>query len=219
MKNLRVSLTKSKAGLVNRYSFEYQGQTLWYSLITNSRLKHLYIQIHPQDGIIVKNPGFTKERVEHFLQEKGLWILRKSEELANKQNIPHLIENEGKVLYLGEPILLSSDSNPESFYKEKTIPLVTRLVEEWSFIMGVHAHKISFRKAKRRWGSCSHLNELSFNLSLAQLPLECVTYIVIHELAHIKHKHHQKAFWDCVAEFMPHYRACEKIIKNFSPSL
>jgi len=85
--------------------------------------------------------------------------------------------------------------------------------------MGVKPTNISFRKAKRRWGSCSHTNELSFNLSLAQLPLECITYIVIHELSHIKHKHHQKAFWNCVHEFMPEYKSCEKILKNYSPSL
>lgn len=198
---------------------EYQGETLCYSTITDRRLKHFYIQLDSQKGVIVKNPGFSQERVHTLLQEKIDWIFKKMKTLQQRRTLSSLLETEGKVLYLGEPILLPLPQTLEHFYKEKTIPLVTRLVEEWSYIMGVKPIKIGFRKAKRRWGSCSYRNELSFNLSLAQLPLECVTYIVIHELAHITHKHHQKAFWECVASFMPHYKICEKKLKIYTPTL
>ena len=200
-------------------TIEYQGETLCYSIITNCRLKHLYIKIDPIKGVIVKTPSYTKEYIHALVLQKAQWIFSKMNALQKRTTLPSLFEDEGKVLYLGEAILLHAHQTPEAFYKEKTIPLVTRLVEEWSFLMGVKPTKISFRKAKKRWGSCSHTNELSFNLSLAQLPLECVTYIVIHELSHIEHKHHQKAFWECVKEFMPEYKECEKVLRNYSPSL
>lgn len=217
MKNLKASLTKSKAGLIN--TLEYEGETLSYSIITNKRLKHLYIHIHPQKGVIVKTPSSSAEYIHTIVMQKAAWIFSKIRAVHARTTLPKLFEEEGQVLYLGEPIFLHVNQTPEAFYKEKTIPLVSRLVEEWSFIMGVKPSKISFRKAKKRWGSCSHKNELSFNLSLAQLPLECVTYIVIHELSHIEHKHHQKAFWECVGEFMPEYKVCEKQLKNYSPTL
>lgn len=217
---MMVSLIKSKIGLIKSCLFiEYQGKKLCYSVETNPRLKHLYIQIHPQKGIVVKNPAFTKERVQTLVQAKASWIFSKMEDLKERISISDLFQNEGKILYLGETILLHANQSPTQFYKEKTISLVTRLVEEWSFIMGVSPTKVSFRKAKRRWGSCSHSNELSFNLSLAQLPLECITYIVIHELSHIEHKHHQKSFWDCVKTFSPDYKLHEKCLKTFSPSI
>jgi len=200
-------------------SIEYQGKTLCYSIETNPRLKHLYIQIHPQKGVVIKNPSFPQQRVQALVQAKAAWIFKKMDDLRERITIADLFQNEGKILYLGEPILLHVNQTPTQFYKEKTIPLVTRLVEEWSFIMGVTPTKVGFRKAKRRWGSCSHTNELSFNLSLAQLPLECITYIVIHELSHIEHKHHQKTFWDCVKAFSPDYKLHEKNLKTFSPSL
>ncbi|WP_333803439.1 M48 family metallopeptidase [Sulfurospirillum sp.] len=198
---------------------EYQGETLCYSIITNRRLKHLYIKIDPIKGVIVKTPSYTKEYIHSLVVQKAEWIFSKVKAAQSRTTVLELFETEGKVLYLGEPILMHTKQTPETFYKEKTVPLVTRLVEEWSFLMGVKPSKISFRKAKKRWGSCSHTNELSFNLSLAQLPLECITYIVIHELSHIEHKHHQKAFWQCVYEFMPEYKQCEKILKNYSPTL
>ncbi len=198
---------------------EYQGETLCYSIITNRRLKHLYIMIDPIKGVIVKTPYTSKEYIHELVSQKAAWIFTKVKAAKKRTTIQSLFAEEGKVLYLGEPILLHVKQTPDAFYKEKTIPLVTRLVEEWSFLMSVRPAKISFRKAKKRWGSCSHTNELSFNLSLAQLPLECITYIVIHELSHIEHKHHQKSFWLCVSEFMPEYKQCEKILKNYSPTL
>lgn len=198
---------------------EYQGETLCYSIITNRRLKHLYIMIDPSKGVIVKTPHQSKDYIHDLMMQKAVWIFTKVKAAKERTTLRSLFDQEGKVLYLGEPILLHVKQTPDAFYKEKTIPLVTRLVEEWSFLMSVRPTKISFRKAKKRWGSCSHTNELSFNLSLAQLPLECITYIVIHELSHIEHKHHQKAFWDCVREFMPEYKQCEKILKNYSPAL
>jgi len=43
-----------------------------------------------------------------------------------------------------------------------------------------------------------------------KLPFSCVDYIVIHELAHIKHKNHSKSFWDWVEVHCPNYKDEEK---------
>ena len=198
---------------------EYEGKILSYSIITNRRLKHLSIQIHPQKGVLVKNPGFSLSKVHSFVTQKTVWIFEKMAWMNNRLWLKNLIENEGKVLYLGEPILLDTSLLPEQFYKEKTPSLVESLVEKWAFIMGVIPKSITFRKTKRRWGSCSHRAELNFALTLAQLPLEAMEYIVIHELSHIKHPHHQRSFWNHVSEYMPHYKLQEKIIKQYSPAL
>ncbi len=198
---------------------EYEGKTLSYSIITNRRLKNLSIHIHPSKGIVVKNPGFSLSKVHAFVTEKIAWIFEKVAWMNNRLWLKSLIENEGKVLYLGEAILLPKSLTPEQFYKEKTPILVNSLVEKWAFLMGVTPRNITFRKTKRRWGSCSHKAELSFTLTLAQLPLEAIEYIVIHELSHIRHPHHQRAFWNHVSEYMPHYKLQEHVIKNYSPSL
>ena len=198
---------------------EYEGKTLSYSIITNRRLKHLSIHIHPQKGVLVKNPGFSPTKVHTFVVQKATWIFEKMAWMNNRLWLKNLIENEGKVLYLVEPILLDASLLPEHFYKEKTPPLVKNLVEKWAFMMGVVPRSITFRKTKRRWGSCSHKAELSFTLTLAQLPLEAIEYIVIHELSHINHPHHQRSFWNHVSEYMPHYKLQENVIKQYSPAL
>ena len=197
---------------------EYQGEIFPYTIITNKKLKNLYISVDPHKGVIVKNPNYPISKVETIVRQKAGWIVKKIAQAEKRLSIPNLLE-EGKVLYLGEIIPLHVKQNAEAFYKEHTKNLIPKIVEEQSFLMGVKPTSITYRKAKKRWGSCSYKNELSFNITLAQLPLECITYIVIHELSHIKHKHHKKSFWDCVAEYMPNYKACERRIKEFLPSL
>lgn len=154
-----------------------------------------------------------------LVAQKAKWIFDKTTLAKKRKSIQTLFEEEEKIFYLGEKISLHVKTNIDAFYKEHTTRLVEQIAQEQSFIMGVKPHSIKFRKAKKRWGSCSYKNELSFNTSLAQLPLECITYIVIHELSHINHKHHQKAFWQCVEEYMPQYKACEKKLKEFIPAL
>jgi len=201
------------------HTLEYQGHALSYSVLTNKRLKHLSIHVHPQKGIIVKNPGYPLSKVHELVQQKRAWIFQKSSFMEHRLCIKTLFETEGKILYLGEPILLHVSQTPESFYKEKTPFLAQEMVEKWAFIMGVSVKSVSFRKTKRRWGSCSHKAELSFTLTLSQLPLDAIEYIVIHELSHILHPHHQNSFWRCVAEFSPLYKEHEKKIKHYSPTL
>jgi predicted metal-dependent hydrolase len=55
--------------------------------------------------------------------------------------------------------------------------------------------KIMVRNNKTRWGSCSRDNNINLNIHLMRLPQHLCEYIILHELCHIVHKHHQKAFW------------------------
>lgn len=197
----------------------WQDQKIPYSIITNKKLKNLTIRIDPNKGVIVKNPNYPLTTVRTFVEQKAKWIAQKTSLANQRKSIPTLLREEGKIIYLGEKIDLHVNMDVDTFYKDQTKRLVEKIVEEQSFIMGVKPITIKYRKAKKRWGSCSFKNELSFNTSLSQLPLECITYIVIHELAHIKHKHHQKDFWHCVEEYMPEYKVCEKILKKFTPTL
>jgi predicted metal-dependent hydrolase len=73
--------------------------------------------------------------------------------------------------------------------------------------MQLFPEAIRFRKTKRQWGSCSGKNVLSFNTMLMKLPEEVIAYVVVHELAHIAHKHHQRSFWKLVGQHMPDYEA------------
>ena len=179
----------------------------------------MYILIDPIEGVVVKNPNFSLKQIELLMKKRALWIYKKLALMSHKKCISKIYENEKKILIYGEKKSLSFDGKLANFYKEKTVDVVPQLVEKWSKKMGLNPTKISFRKTKKRWGSCSFRDELSFTSSLVQLPMRCIEYIVVHELSHIRHKHHKRDFWIHVAKFMPDFKECETILKEYSPQI
>lgn len=72
--------------------------------------------------------------------------------------------------------------------------------------MGITHARITIRRQKSRWGSCSSTGNLSFNQALMLLPVAVIDYVIIHELAHRVHLNHSKAFWELVERYCPDRR-------------
>jgi len=74
----------------------------------------------------------------------------------------------------------------------KYLPAMTdKLAREFGFSYG----QVSMRNNKTRWGSCSGSNRISLNIHMMRLPQHLQEYIILHELCHTVHRHHQKPFW------------------------
>ena len=80
--------------------------------------------------------------------------------------------------------------------------------------MGVQPTGVKITAARTRFGSCSTKNSLCFSLRLMRYPDECVDYVVVHELAHIRHKNHSRAFYQEVARYLPDYAAREAKLRG-----
>ncbi|MHC5088067.1 MAG: M48 metallopeptidase family protein, partial [Planctomycetota bacterium] len=61
--------------------------------------------------------------------------------------------------------------------------------------------RAAFRCQKTKWGSCSNQNNISLNINIAFLPEHLQDYILLHELCHIRHMNHSKAFWAQLDEY------------------
>lgn len=73
---------------------------------------------------------------------------------------------------------------------------------------------VAYKKLKRRWGSCDSQGNLVFNIFLMQLPWDLIDYVIIHELVHTKHMHHQPIFWNEVESILPSYKSLRKNLKT-----
>ena len=96
---------------------------------------------------------------------------------------------------------------------EKARKLIPEKVKFWSKIMGVTPVRITITTAKTRFGSCSGKNAVSFSARLMAYPEKAIDYVVVHELSHIRHHDHSKAFWAEVAKYLPDYKEREKLLK------
>ncbi|MCM1285553.1 MAG: M48 family metallopeptidase [Acetobacter sp.] len=87
-------------------------------------------------------------------------------------------------------------------------------VEYYSDLMNLKPSSVKITKAKKRFGSCSGKNGICFSCYLMMYPAEAVDYVVVHELAHIKHHNHGKEFYELIEKYIPDYRKREKLLKN-----
>lgn len=58
-------------------------------------------------------------------------------------------------------------------------------------------------KMSKQWGSCSTKGEISLNPNLIKAPRACIDYVLIHEMAHLKHHDHSPEFWGLLDRFAP----------------
>jgi len=85
-----------------------------------------------------------------------------------------------------------------------------RLLAETAREMNLTYQKVTIRLQKTRWGSCSVGGNISLNARLLLLPPQLLRYVLVHELAHLRHHNHSPAFWQEVARYEPDYRCLRR---------
>jgi predicted metal-dependent hydrolase len=76
--------------------------------------------------------------------------------------------------------------------------------------MDLPYRKLAVRRQRTRWGSCSVRGTISLNCCLLFQRPEVLQYLLVHELAHVKHMNHSQRFWDLVARYCPDCRPLDR---------
>jgi predicted metal-dependent hydrolase len=92
-----------------------------------------------------------------------------------------------------------------AWYRDRATRIIGERVRYFSTVLDVPVPKFRIRNIRKRWGSCSGNNHLSFNVRLIMAPESQVDYVVLHEMCHTIHKDHQARFWSAVNRYMPDY--------------
>lgn len=97
---------------------------------------------------------------------------------------------------------------------EEACELIPRRVAYYAQLMGLKYNRITIRNQKTRWGSCTTGGNLNFNCLLVMAPPEVMDSVIVHELCHLIHHDHSKAFYDEVYKVFPDYDRCDKWLKD-----
>ena len=167
-----------------------------YKIVYSSR-RTLSLQITRTGEVVVRAPRRTQPtRIEEFVSSHSDWIEKKVSEVKGRlERYPELSEGElSELTKMAKAVLPSR-------------------VEYFASIMGVKPQKISVNRAKTRFGSCSAKGNLNFSCRVMRYPTEAIDYVVVHELAHLKHFNHSRAFWAFVESVLPDYKERKRLFK------
>lgn len=102
-----------------------------------------------------------------------------------------------------------------SWYRQQAERIVGERLPLWVQKLGLSPQKVRVRTQKRIWGSCYFKTRtININWKIVMAPLEVVDYIILHELCHLHAPNHSKRFWSKVRSIFPHFKDCEKWLKD-----
>lgn len=103
----------------------------------------------------------------------------------------------------------------DKWYREQLARVLPELSEKYEEIVGRHASEWRFRRMKTRWGSCNiQKKRICLNIELAEMSVECLEYVIVHELTHLHEAGHNKRFWGLVDQFYPGWREVKRKMKR-----
>lgn len=87
---------------------------------------------------------------------------------------------------------------------------------QYSERLGYSYNQLRIKKVRSKRWSCSSKQNININLDLVHIEKKYLEYVVVHEVCHLQHKHHQKTFRDAVAALYPHYKEVRKELRKIS---
>lgn len=92
---------------------------------------------------------------------------------------------------------------------------IERLLPKWEKITGLYCNSWQTKYMTTRWGTCNtQTKKIWFNLQLAKKPIECLEYVILHELSHTKVKNHNSDFIEIMDRYMPNWKEIRKQLND-----
>jgi predicted metal-dependent hydrolase len=193
----------------------------------SARARRVSLRALPDGTVEVVAPvGSNRRRIDRLIAESADWLERVEHRRATTPRLG--LDRPGVVWRHGDPIRVVRDHGAPRVEADDGIVLVRagdddaaiRAITRWyrslsrDFLemttsatareMGLETPRTAVREARSRWGSCTPARQsLSFNWRLILVPAPVARYVVVHELAHLRHADHGARFWSLVGRHEP----------------
>jgi hypothetical protein len=95
----------------------------------------------------------------------------------------------------------------QGWYRRQLRELSAKYISEWESKMNVRVAELGIRIMKTRWGTCNRkVNRIWLNTELAKKPVECIEYVLVHEMVHLLEKGHSRKFHTYMDTFLPKWK-------------
>ncbi len=209
--------------------------------IRRKRIRHGHVRVYGNGEVSLSVPlALPPARLEEILEARWQWIekqralCRPPQTLSNGATLPFLgrnlslclMERPGRATVAAHGDILFMHIRPgldeagkgkalAAWYKRRLEEVLGPLLSRWQQKMGVCAQSWAIRAMKSRWGSCRPLAAaLCFSLELCKKPLECIEFVVVHELAHLRERGHGPRFQAILDAAMPDWKQRRKLLND-----
>lgn len=205
-------------------------------------IKNMYLRVDPSSGRVrISAPrAIREERILAFVRQKLAWIRTAQKKwqppiprptaaeetlISFGTSYPLRIrEGEGRAsLTLSEEAAVltlkkgSGETEKErvlkAWHRAQLQKQIACLLPMWEARTGLHCRVAHVKDMRTRWGTCNaSAGRLWFSLMLAQKPIPCVEYVILHELVHLRVPDHGKDFVATLDRYMPDWRARKALL-------
>lgn len=181
------------------------------------------------ENFVRLNLGWIKKQQEKFINQPRMsarqYVSGETYYIFGKQFFLEFIPSKKRTFKIdGTKILLympenTSVENRQNFIREKfrkiLIEQLERLIPKWEEITNLHCESFKTKYMTTRWGTCnSKAKRIWINLQMVEKPLECLEYIILHELIHLKISNHGKDFIEMMNQFMPDWKDRKNLLNT-----
>lgn len=194
------------------------------SLRRSARARRISLRVSSLDGrVTLTLPVGTPERVGRaFAEEKALWLeqavgkVRQPVPVAIGAVIPFegqgrpVLAGRGRAARLGPDRIEAPFGREgpavEALLKKAARDRLAPAVDRFAAMLGKAPGRLTLRDTRSRWGSCSSDGNLMFSWRLIMAPPRVLDYVAAHEVAHLAHMDHSRAFWTTVEDLFPNHK-------------
>ncbi|MBQ6752880.1 MAG: M48 family metallopeptidase [Clostridia bacterium] len=216
--------------------------------VERKKIKNLHLYVKPPYGDVkVTAPKYVSEKeIKAFIEARRDWIIENVEKIKAVPVISY--DTGDRIPIWGEFYTLSvledtrysltthengtadlivregcTQEQKEAFilewYRKELTERVEILLPKWEAYTGLHCSGWQSKDMKSRWGTCNtKTKKIWLNVRLAEHPVECLEYVILHELAHTVVPNHGSEFKAVLNEFMPEWKQYRKLLNKGSNS-
>lgn len=173
--------------------------TITYRLIRSDR-RTLSLEITSEAETVVRAPRrCPTAEIERFVYSHTDWIARQTRRQQERQQTG---------------LARSVSPEQEREWRQQAAEWLPQRVAYYAALMGVTPAGVRITGAQKRFGSCSGQNRLCFSWRLMLYPPAAIDYVVVHELAHIRHHNHSPAFYALIEQYLPDHRQRRALLRQ-----
>ncbi|MEE3342780.1 MAG: M48 family metallopeptidase [Bacilli bacterium] len=197
-------------------------------LIARKNNKNTYIRIKDNTVYITTNRFATNLGIKKLLIDNRKTIekmIDKSIKKAEKEKYFYLFGkqyninlNSNELILIEDNIIYTKDNKTlEKWLNNYIETTYSNHLKYWydKFEEHIPYPHLKIRKMKTRWGVCNTKNNnVTLNKELYKYNIECLDYVIVHELSHFIEPNHSKSFWNIVSKYYPNYKEIRKKLKE-----